>query len=275
MGFALKRTTFRAIKSPLLKAKLVGKTCMTGYQFRTAVRSILHQPVHGNEHCHTIYDISGKTNLRKQNKNTEENGEGLKCHQCNKTMTSDPEHALQCAKNGDLIRRHNAIRDTVARYCRESGFSAKLEEPNLLEDSQLRPADVFVPIYGDESRPLALDVSITNTIQSSVNIPNSVIYDRVGTAAKNREKSKCDKFLYKLAEKQIAFKPLVLETYGLMGDTMKKFLKSLVAGQQSHVRLKPEYRLKRMFVELNVELWKWNALKIKECTPMNLRVGDY
>ena len=31
--------------------------------------------------------------------------------------------------------------------------------------------------------------------------------------------------------------------------------------------LKPEYRLKRMFMELNVLLWKWNALKVKECTP--------
>ena len=52
-------------------------------------------------------------------------------------------------------------------------------------------------------------------------------------------------------------------------------LKSLVAGQQSHVRLKPEYRLKRMFMELNVLLWKWNALKVEQCTPLNLRVGDY
>ena len=59
-------------------------------------------------------------------------------------------YSFQCSKNGDLIRRHNAIHDTVARYCRESGLSARLEEPNLLEDSQLRPADVFVPIYGDD-----------------------------------------------------------------------------------------------------------------------------
>ena len=79
----------------------------------------------------------------------------------------------------------------------------------------------------------------------------------------------------KLSEKQIAFKPLVLETCGLMGETMKKFLQSLVAGQQSHVRMKFENRLKRMFVELNVLLWKWNALKVKECTPMSLRFGDY
>ena len=48
MQFALKRSTFRAVKSPFLKAKPVGKTSMTGYQFRIAVRSILHQPVHGN-----------------------------------------------------------------------------------------------------------------------------------------------------------------------------------------------------------------------------------
>ena len=153
MDFALKRNTFRAIKSPFLKAKPVGNTSMTGYQFRTAVRSILHQPVHGNEHCHKFHDNSEKTDSRKQNKSSEENEEdqALKCHQCNKTMTSDPEHSFQCAKNGDLIRRHNAIRDTVARFCRESGLSVKLEEPNLLEDSQLRPADVFIPIYGDKN----------------------------------------------------------------------------------------------------------------------------
>ena len=273
MDFALKRSTFRAVKSPFLKAKPVGRTSMTGYQFRVAVRSILHQPVHGNEHRYN----SEKMVSRKHNQNLEENEEdqALKCHQCNKTMTSDPEHSFQCSKNGDLIRRHNAIRDTVARYCRESGLSARLEEPNLLEDSQLRPADVFVPIYGDDNRPLALDISITNTIQSSVNVVTSVLKGRIGSAALNREKSKCDKFLYKLAEKQIAFKPLVIESYGLMGDTMKKFLQSLVAGQQSHVRLKPEYRLKRMFMELNVLLWKWNALKVEQCTPLNLRVGDY
>ena len=130
-------------------------------------------------------------------------------------------------------------------------------------------------IYGDDNRPLALDISITNTIQSSVNVVTSVLKGRIGSAALNREKSKCDKFLYKLAEKQIAFKPLVIESYGLIGDTMKKFLQSLVAGQQSHVRLKPEYRLKRMFTELNVLLWKWNASKVEQCTPLNLRVGDY
>ena len=122
---------------------------------------------------------------------------------------------------------------------------------------------------------MALDISITNTVQNSASVVSSVLNEKIGTAAKNREKAKCDKFLYKLAEKQIAFKPLVIETYGLMGDTMKKFLQTLVAGQQSHVRLKPEYRLKRMFMELNVLLWKWNALKVKECTPKFLRVGDY
>ena len=122
---------------------------------------------------------------------------------------------------------------------------------------------------------MALDISITNTIQSSVNIVSSVLNETPGVAAKKREKDKCDKFMDKLSEKQIAFKPLVLETCGLMGETMKKFLQSLVAGQQSHVRMKFENRLKRMFVELNVLLWKWNALKVKECTPMSLRFGDY
>ena len=277
MDFALKRYSFRAVKSPFLKAKPVGNTSMTGYQFRIAVRTILHQPVHGNENCHSVYDNGEFVNSQKHKKESVENAETkvLKCHQCNKVMTSDPEHSFQCPKNGDLIRRHNAIRDTVARFCRESGLSAKLEEPNLLDDTQLRPADVFIPIYGVDNRPLALDISITNTIQSSVNIVSSVLNETPGVAAKKREKDKCDKFMDKLSEKQIAFKPLVLETCGLMGETMKKFLQSLVAGQQSHVRMKFENRLKRMFVELNVLLWKWNALKVKECTPMSLRFGDY
>ena len=56
-------------------------------------------------------------------------------------------HALTCTHGGDVVTRHNKLRDTLAGTCRRAHLSVKVEAGNSLthDHSHTRPADILVP----------------------------------------------------------------------------------------------------------------------------------
>ena len=56
-------------------------------------------------------------------------------------------HALTCKRGGDVVTRHNKLRDTLAETCRRAHLSVKVEAgSNLTKDhSHTCPADILVP----------------------------------------------------------------------------------------------------------------------------------
>ena len=73
------------------------------------------------------------------------------------------DHAVCCTKTGDLIVRHNRIRDLVDKIAREGQLSPILEKKGILGESAVpgrRPGDVTIPLWC-EGKGLCVDVGIT------------------------------------------------------------------------------------------------------------------
>src|ERR1043165_1591919 len=72
-------------------------------------------------------------------------------------------HAICCTTNGDLIVRHNRIRDLVDKIAREGHLSPIMEKKGILGDSKApgrRPGDVTIPTWC-EGKGLCVDVAVT------------------------------------------------------------------------------------------------------------------
>src|SRR5438067_126466 len=70
------------------------------------------------------------------------------CPCCTHTLDIFGVHALCCTTSGDLIARHNRIRDLVDKIAREGHLGPVLEKKGILgETSGRRPGDVTIPLW--------------------------------------------------------------------------------------------------------------------------------
>ena len=71
-------------------------------------------------------------------------------------------HTLTCKRGGDVVSRHNKLRDTLAEACRRAHLSVKVEAGcNLtLDHSHSRLADILVPNWS-VGKPAPFDLSVT------------------------------------------------------------------------------------------------------------------
>ena len=76
---------------------------------------------------------------------------GVPCVSCMHTnLDSFGDHAICCTSTGDLIVRHNRMRDLVDKFAREGQLSPVLEKKGILGESSApgrRPGDVTIPIW--------------------------------------------------------------------------------------------------------------------------------
>ena len=72
--------------------------------------------------------------------------EGTPCPLCHHNMDAWGHHMLTCRSGGDVITRHNQLRDCIADFCHKACLSPQIEKGsgNLPKD-QSRPADILVP----------------------------------------------------------------------------------------------------------------------------------
>ena len=96
------------------------------------------------------------------------------CHFCGMVLDKAGIHSLSCTAGGDIVLRHNTIRDIIFYFCSRARLRPELEKVGLLEDecvlvSLRRPADVLVAhpsrttsVSRHERR--ALDVKIINAL---------------------------------------------------------------------------------------------------------------
>ena len=94
------------------------------------------------------------------------------CTFCGMVLDKMGIHASSCIARGDMVLRHNAIRDIIFHFCLRARLRPELEKVGLLEDdcvmvSLRRPADVLVgrttgaPANSRGERR-ALDVTVIN-----------------------------------------------------------------------------------------------------------------
>ena len=87
---------------------------------------------------------------------------GSRCSLCPDSIL-DPlgHHATTCKQGGDIVHRHNLLRDVFADSCRLAHLSVKVEVGNNLtpDHDHTRPADVLVHNWS-QGKPSAFDFSI-------------------------------------------------------------------------------------------------------------------
>ena len=79
------------------------------------------------------------------------------------------DHAVSCHGRGDMISCHYRIQDKIISACSGALLSPFSEQKSLLPDNNSRPGDIFLPVW-NAGQLAALDVTVTSTLQSSLNI---------------------------------------------------------------------------------------------------------
>ena len=120
----------------------------------------------------------------------------------------DAHHAVTCKFGGDVVARHNALRNAIFDFCKRALLNPKLEAGAGLghERRLTRPADILIPSWSNGDKPAAIDVSITSLLSEA-----GVV---AGAAARQTEERKhtCnDTICSELGWKCV---PLVVETFG-------------------------------------------------------------
>ena len=139
------------------------------------------------------------------------------CPGCNTSMNSSGDHVLCCSSLG-IYSRHNAIRNEFATICTELHLTAQLEQ-GLADGS--RPADVLV--HGLYPEPLAVDFSVTHSLQSSIQLAEV----QSGKAATKVEKDKIKEMLIACRRRGWQFRPFVMETVGTWGGKARNLLQPI------------------------------------------------
>ena len=88
--------------------------------------------------------------------------ESYPCPMCQQTIDRFGDHAISCQKSGDLIFRHNRVRDYLFKLGQKCLLAPEREKLGLLGDgdvSQRRPGDVSFPRWG-ANKGAAVDVAV-------------------------------------------------------------------------------------------------------------------
>jgi len=91
----------------------------------------------------------------------------LPCPLCTQHINIYGDHAICCAKSGDLVIRHNTLRNLVNSIASDGLLSPILEKKGILgPTSGRRPGDVTIPNW-EQGNGLAIDVAVTSPLQKS------------------------------------------------------------------------------------------------------------
>ena len=82
------------------------------------------------------------------------------------------DHATCCTTSGDLIVRHNSLRNLVDQVASVGGLSPFLEKAGFLTSGR-RPADVAILNWADD-KGLAIDVAVTSPLAALIYVRSTL-----------------------------------------------------------------------------------------------------
>ena len=169
-------------------------------------------------------------------------------------------HATTCKRGGDVVFRHNRLRDILAETCRRAHFSVQVEAGcNLTPDhSHSRPADVLISNWA-LGKTAACDISVTSPLNSNIMSEAGVT---AGAAAQATELRKHEANDVKCSELGWLCIPLVVESYGAWGkEAMESF--SSLASRLAITSSRPKSAvLSELYGRLNLNLVRTNMRAI-------------
>jgi hypothetical protein len=182
---------------------------LTNDQFCAAARMRLHLPQH-NVPAH---------NQCKRTSAADSSAAG----QCTHALTPQLEHLLTCRHGPNLVRRHNALRDTWQRVIAMITTTVpRLEQDLLLTDAQGNPRDLRADlVLPTTTGPLNLDVTVTSALNASAMV-GDLAATTAGTAARIAAIHQHRKYA------PATVTPLVMEAHGRWGEDALTFLTNIL-----------------------------------------------
>ena len=157
--------------------------------------------------------------------------------------------------HGAKAGRHDRIRDKIFLEAQSASLNPTKEMPGLIPGSQSRPADVFVENWID-GRKTAFDVSVVSPTQDAILLRAA---ETPAAAIEMRKSTKMRAHLEHCRAQGIAFKPLVVETFGGWDKDALKALKLMARHAARRWGKNDAIAIKHFFQKLSVALQRGNA----------------
>eukprot|EP00731_Ephydatia_muelleri_P023174 Em0015g757a len=153
--------------------------------------------------------------------------EGSQCTLCPGVLDHLGHHAVTCKYGGDVVSRHNKIRDILVETCRRAHIGVQVEVGNNLthDHNKTRPADILLSNWF-LGKPAALDVSITSPLNPLTLLEAGVLAKSAAQVTEARKHQANDP---KCSELGWVCVPMVAESYGAWGDEASSIISSIAS----------------------------------------------
>ena len=187
--------------------------------------------------------------------------EGSQCALCPCNVLNHlGHHAVTCIYGGDVVTRHNKIRDILAETCRRAHIGVQVEVGNNLSHDHTisRPADILLPNWF-LGKPTALDVCITSPLNPLTLLEAGMMAKSAVHAAEARKHQANDP---KCSELGWVCVPMVAESYGAWGDEASAIISSIASRLATCTGKPKSFLLNDIYGRLNVHLVRANPTAI-------------
>ncbi|KAL5474062.1 hypothetical protein EMCRGX_G028636 [Ephydatia muelleri] len=175
-------------------------------------------------------------------------------------------HATTCKRGGDVVTRHNHLRNVIVEFCHHSHLGVRVESGSGITPDLSRtwPADVLV-LNWERGKHAALDITMTSSLIPSILTAASL---SEGAAAEEVEVRKHRANDPKCSELGWVCIPLAVETYGNWGreaqSTFSRLASHLAIITSSH----KSKVLTELYSRLNFTLvWAVARVLLARCAP--------
>ena len=185
------------------------------------------------------------------------------CPICQRPSDMLGDHAIVCANRGEVIARHNHLRNALFEAAQAANLAPRKEEQALIPGNNNKPADVLIP-YWTGGRPTALDVTVRSPLSPTyVNRAAQT----PGSTLDLAWQAKCRGTLDACNNQGIVFIPLPVET---LGGWHKKAVEQIMRIAHAKARSKGQDQdeaSRHLFQQLAVMLVKGNTALLNARTP--------
>ena len=133
-------------------------------------------------------------------------------------------HCVTCRHGGDVVWRHNLLREAIASLCRTAHLSIAVEKGGGGHD-HTRPADVLIAGW-DRGKHAALDITVASPLCPAI-LPEAS--HQSGAAANGAELRKLNANSTKCTELGWTCIPMAVETFGHWGRKAQGVLSRLAS----------------------------------------------
>jgi hypothetical protein len=179
------------------------------------------------------------------------------CGFCQAVLDQQGQHAMTCRCDGDVVSRHNHIRNALFDMCSRALLSPQLEKGSHATD-QTRPADILIPNWS-LATPAALDVRVINPLNNKFVSAASITQASTAALGEEEKHNNNDTKCKSLGWKCI---PLVVEVFGCWGNEAHTAIRTVANKIAVQTRSTRAEVTQSMYSRLGIVLMRSNARSV-------------